>query len=422
MKEILVLSYAISPYRGSEFSVAWNYIVNMSKSNKLTVLYGCSDDHMGDNQTMVDYLSEIEINNVNFKYIEPPKISNLLNTLNKKNIFNYSFYFAYFYWHKEVFKQVKSNNKIENIDIIHFLNPIGFREPGFLWKINKPYIWGPIGGVNNIPLAMLKFVSFKGKIKFLFRALINNFQIKYSSRLKESLNNTDLLMTATKQTQRLINSLHNKQSYYIPENGITGNISVNKNKFLISGKINIIWIGKIEDRKALIILLKSLCEIEDKSNLVVNIVGDGPLKTELVRFASDNGLNHILKWHGSVSRENVFELINNAHLHIITSVSEGNPTTIWECMAKGVPTMTIDHCGMSDTICNLCGVKISLESDLVFEFSMQIKKIIKNPKILETYSSGVIECAKKFKWEERIHFMNNIYDKAIMNWKTKQKK
>jgi hypothetical protein len=28
------------------------------------------------------------------------------------------------------------------------LNMIGYREPGYLWKLNVPFVWGPMGGTN----------------------------------------------------------------------------------------------------------------------------------------------------------------------------------------------------------------------------------------------------------------------------------
>ena len=41
---ILVLAAFISPTKGSEYSVAWNYVKHMSKYNNLTVVYGASGD------------------------------------------------------------------------------------------------------------------------------------------------------------------------------------------------------------------------------------------------------------------------------------------------------------------------------------------------------------------------------------------
>ena len=44
---ILVLAAFISPTKGSEYSVAWNYVKHMSKYNNLTVVYGASGDVLG---------------------------------------------------------------------------------------------------------------------------------------------------------------------------------------------------------------------------------------------------------------------------------------------------------------------------------------------------------------------------------------
>lgn len=48
MKNILVLCYQLSPTKGAEYSVAWNYAKNMSRNNRLTVIYGVSGQHLGD--------------------------------------------------------------------------------------------------------------------------------------------------------------------------------------------------------------------------------------------------------------------------------------------------------------------------------------------------------------------------------------
>lgn len=52
------MAYAISPFRGSEYAVAWNYVTYMSKENDLTVLYGMSDNHMGETHTLDKFLKE----------------------------------------------------------------------------------------------------------------------------------------------------------------------------------------------------------------------------------------------------------------------------------------------------------------------------------------------------------------------------
>lgn len=70
-KNILVLAYAISPIRGSEFSVAWNYINEMSKDNDLVVLYGSAGNHMGDFDELESWLFTYSIPNVRFVPVYP---------------------------------------------------------------------------------------------------------------------------------------------------------------------------------------------------------------------------------------------------------------------------------------------------------------------------------------------------------------
>ena len=66
MKDILVLAYAVSPSKGSEYAVAWNYVTAMSCYHRLTVLYGTSGEHMGDTVEMERYLREHPVPNVTF--------------------------------------------------------------------------------------------------------------------------------------------------------------------------------------------------------------------------------------------------------------------------------------------------------------------------------------------------------------------
>lgn len=46
MRTILLVTYDISPYRGSEASVSWNYVANMQHTNRLIVLYGKGKDEI----------------------------------------------------------------------------------------------------------------------------------------------------------------------------------------------------------------------------------------------------------------------------------------------------------------------------------------------------------------------------------------
>lgn len=424
MKKILVLAYAISPTRGSEYSVAWNYVINMSKDNELVVLYGTSDSHIGDFVELKKYLKTSLVPNVRFVEVQPSKLTMLLNYLNRRNIFVYSFYFAYNLWHKQAYFVAKSLVKNEKFDLIHYLVPIGYREPGYLWKLNMPYIWGPIGGMTNVSLRLMSALPLKGKFKLGLRSIVNTFQLFFNSRVRRALKNTDVVLAATTENQEIIKRIFNRSSVYFPENGIVGKICSEKPLGKSKGRINLIWIGSIDERKALVILLKALDKMLENRNINLNIVGDGYLKQELQEQILNKDYNQNVIWHGAVNREKVFELLLDSHLHIITSVNEANTTVIWEAMSAGVPTISLDHCGMHDVICAKCGVKIEIKSydQVIDNLAKQLDFFVNNPNELDRLSDGVFECRKKYTWDKRRQFFNEIYDLAISNWNKKKDK
>lgn len=419
MKNILVLAYQLSPTKGSEYSVAWTYVTRMSKYNRLTVLYGVSGEHMGDCVEMEEYARKSKLPNVTFVCVKPNKWTNMLNWCNRHNFLNYTFYFAYKAWQKQVYKVAKTLIQNEKIDLIHFVGPTGYREPGYLWKLGLPYIWGPIGGANSNNLILTRNLSTISKLKFIFRNWANNIQLKYNKRLRKALQCTDLLLTSTSENQQIFKTALHVNSYYLPENSIASPIKLNEKKFNNVDKFHFIFVGSLIPRKAVNILLEALVWIKHKEKIAVEIVGDGPERQALEAFSEKHQLQSYINWHGQLPRNKAVELFDNAHMHVITSTSEGNPTTIWEAMSHGVPTISFDHCGMHDTICERCGIRIPIHSyeQCVYDLAKEIDGLLENPERFEQLAHGAVECAQKYAWDAREKFLLKCYDMAINNYK-----
>jgi len=416
-KKVLVLAYMVSPYRGSEYSVAWNFLTYMSKYCELTVLFGASGSHMGDVDDLQHYLTKNTVPGVNFIPVIPSQFANRLNLLNRNGWLPYTFYMAYRMWHRGVYKIASELVKKQEFDLIHYLGPIGYREPGYLWKLGLPYVWGPIGGANNVPRCLIPALPTMDKIKLTFRAVANWLQLRFSFNLRQALSHSDVLLTATSENQQIFLKIHDKESYYIPENGIVGSISLDRIKFQDLQAIHLIWIGSIEARKALKILVEALAKCPEARKFVVHVAGDGPLRPSMELKVRDAGLESIFVWHGQIPRDKLKELISKCHLHIVTSVSEGNPTTIWEAMENGVPTLTIDHCGMHDTITQNFGIKLPLAdySQVVNSLSQRLEELAKQPMQLSEMAERVVGEAPKYHWDLRPDFFLDRYDEAIQN-------
>ena len=393
--------------------MAWNYVTHMSKDHRLTVVYGASGNHMGDVAELEAYAHSHAMPNVRFVAVRPDKLARILNWPNRHGFLVYTFYYAYQRWHWQVYKQVLELLKTEHFDLIHYVGMIGYREPGYLWKLGLPYVWGPVSGANNAPRQLMKCMPIMGRIKLTFRSIANSIQFHTKRRLKKALKATDILLTATSENQRKFKEVHHKDSICIPENCITGSIALDETKFVDIEKYHIIVIGTLDTRKSVGIFLEALTQVRHYDLLHIDIVGDGPLRNTLQQYAIRHKLNEAITWHGQLPRAEAVKIFNSAHLHVITSVSEGNPTTIWEAMSYGVPTMSFDHCGMHDTICDKCGIRIPIAKryeDCVTAIARNIDDLLEHPERFYQLAKGTIACAQRYTWAEREKFWNNLYD------------
>ncbi len=95
----------------------------------------------------------------------------------------------------------------------------------------------------------------------------------------------------------------------------------------INGKKVLVSVGRLVSEKAFDILLSSFSEIED---VVLLIVGGGPLESELKALAIDLGVSHKVLFLGE--QKNPFQYMKLADVGIVSSRLEGFPNVLHEMM------------------------------------------------------------------------------------------
>ena len=202
---------------------------------------------------------------------------------------------------------------------------------------------------------------------------------------------------------------------------MTGEPRLNRDKFKHYDRIKLIWIGSVEARKAPKVLVEALALLPCPLRFEVHVVGEGPLRAALRQQVEDSGLAGVFVWHGQLSRIGVKRVLDAAHLHVVTSVSEGNPTTVWEAMSCGVPTLTIDHCGMQDTVSNEAGLKVPVGpyKQVVQGFAHHLAVLAISPDHLESMADKVLVDAESFHWRHRPAFWMARYREAMASFEGK---
>lgn len=116
-----------------------------------------------------------------------------------------------------------------------------------------------------------------------------------------------------------------------------------KPKTFVSPATNYLYVGHLEKVKRVDLILRALAEaignLPDNWNL--NIVGDGPEEYSLRRLAKRLGIEHRICFRGRIRwGDSLFTVYKQAHLLLVTSMTESGPRVIIEAMASGLPVLS----------------------------------------------------------------------------------
>lgn len=104
-------------------------------------------------------------------------------------------------------------------------------------------------------------------------------------------------------------------------------------------EFRILWLGRISKEKGLETLIQAVVKLSQEMKIRVTIVGKGDKKylNELRRLVPLNIKNDI-SFEGFVSnRRDIYSLMDNHDLFVNPSLSDAQPRTIWEAMARALP-------------------------------------------------------------------------------------
>ena len=105
----------------------------------------------------------------------------------------------------------------------------------------------------------------------------------------------------------------------------------------------ILFVGRLKPGKGVADLIRAFAQVADAFPFwTLDIVGDGPLRAELGRLATDCGIRDRVQFSGEVPNDQLPDRYRESALFVLPSRNEGFPRTLLEAMATGTPVVTTD--------------------------------------------------------------------------------
>jgi glycosyltransferase involved in cell wall biosynthesis len=415
---VLISSYHFSPDQGSECAVGWNIATRMAAYHDVTVV--CAD---GAPLYPNSYRNALERHfeengttpGLRVKYVEHPPVALNYARMNKKLMtltngvgWQPLFYMGLDGWHREAFRTAQ-NLGLNNYEVVHQLTPISFLRPGYFWKSELPFFWGPIGGMHKVPAAFARSGGLKSYLFETLRSANINRQVR-SELFNSVVNKAKRIWTITAEEYLIVESAaEDKASLMIESATPTGQTGCVRH-YDDTKPLKLCWSGQHEARKALPLLLHALAKLPKQRKVELCVLGQGPETRRWQLLADKLSLSNI-NWLGQLPYHDALQTMEHSDVFVHTSFREGTPHVVLEALSRGLPIICHDTCGMAVTVNDSCGIKVPCESPelSIKGFYEALERILHNPGLVEQLSKGALRRASELSWDAKVKEIAEAY-------------
>lgn len=350
----LISAYSVNPYKGSEDSIGWNWVLQYEKNYKegdriilLTKKFNEKDTRRG--------LKEFNIQHVELVIVDVP---NALNWFREKHsAFHHIYYILWQHW---AWLWVKHSGI--RFDVIHHVTMNDYRIPSEMYKAEgAKVIWGPMGGAQVTPRSLKVYE--KNQLVASFREFVNK-SCSWNPFYKKALRSYYKIYCINNETQKQISRIVGKDVPLMPELALRDeykNLPIRKGKNDI---LKIVFVGRLIGKKGIAFLVDALSLMPTDMDWELLIFGDGDDRALIEKQIADSGIGKNVKLMGNRPLNQIAEAYQQADVFVLPSLRETSGNVLLEAMAYAVPIVAFDT-----SFCRLlkeveCGVFINTDQAL----------------------------------------------------------
>ncbi|WP_461106809.1 glycosyltransferase family 4 protein [Spirosoma koreense] len=407
MKKVLISAYACIPDRGSEEGNGWYYSSLVSQQGYQV---WCLTRDLGKAE-IEKKLQQSPHPNLTFVFVTVPRWID--------KAYNWGLlgmYFHYIYWQWATLRTAQKLSRKHTFDLVHHVSYTSLQLGSFLYKLKRPFIYGPVGGGQIAPDSMRRY--FKGYwAKEQMRSMVSSLLLRFNPGCYKSVQLANYILVWNQDTRRMVQQLGRTRNV---ENEISG---VGQ-RFIPSEPVyrphhdtlHLVWVGRLLPRKALELSLHGLSKVDPNVPVHLTIVGDGEMGKYVPEYIARYQLADRVTWVGKVGYEQVKDYYRQADVFLFTSLRDTGPAQLLEAMAYSLPVVTLDLHGQAELVNDTTGIRVPVTEPeaVTADLAKAIEWMYHNESKRTTMGLNAFHFAQAQQWEVKINRIVQLYYQAVL--------
>jgi glycosyltransferase involved in cell wall biosynthesis len=399
---ILITGHGCLPDAGSEPGITWNWAWHLAERHKVWVI-----THGAFRQSIELYLRHHPRPNLSFVWVGPFGRWDPWDPMSPNGI-----WLHYLWWRRAVVAAARKLMHSEHIDLVHHVSWSTISAPPLVWKLEKPFVWGPVGGGQTTPMRFLGSFGWGALAELARTARVR--LMRWNPVLRRTVRRAGLLLAANRETAAILTAAGGGDIIPFPDVGVPTEVLPERiPPRSTTGPFEVLWAGRIERWKGIDLLI-DVAEMLKAPEIRIVVAGAGPHLDASKKAVQRRGLAGRVAFLGPLSWRDLQQRFSEAHLFLFTSLRDTFGSVNWEAMAKGCPVVCLD-CGGAGTLPDAAAVKIRVTSPrrVAAELAQAIERMAADRVKLGAFSHAAYLTAVDQTWDKRAERMAQFYGLAF---------
>jgi glycosyltransferase involved in cell wall biosynthesis len=318
-------------------------------------------------------------------------------------------------------KIVKQLVKDQNIDLVFEPSPISPRGLSFMYDIGVPTVIGPMCGGMDLPPAFKYMESPFTQISIN----IGKYLSQFANMLVPGKLRANALLVCNERTEKLLPKGHRAKVYHLRESGVDLTRWETKQHHTPQPDqpVRFIFCGRLIDWKGAQFLIEAFKTVAEQTNSVLDIIGDGKLRSALEARVNELGIQTRVKFHGRLALEDCMEMIRSSDVYVMPSVRECGGLALLETMAIGLPIVATKWGGPAEYLNSTCGILVEPGSkeQLIQGLAAAMIRLAESPELRRQLGEGARQRVRTnyFDWDSKVDRTLEIFKETLAEQQAK---
>lgn len=321
---------------------------------------------------------------------------------------------SYLYFERQIWKKFGTDIRAGRFDVVHRITPLSPTANSPIAPkcraADVAFVMGPLNGGVPWPAG---FDSERRREREWLSYVRGAY--KMMPGRMAALRAASAILVGSRHTQGEIPTRYRDRTVFLPENAIDParfNLVAAQH---LEGPLRCCFIGRLVPYKGPDMLLEAAAPLLRDGRLVLDIVGDGPLRSELEAMVQAGGLAEWVTFHGQLPHEKVQDVAVRANLLTFPSIREFGGGVVLEAMALGVVPVVVDYAGPGELVGPTTGYKLALgkRPEIVARLRAKLEQIVSDPSELPALARAArARAMEHFTWSAKAQKVAEVYDWA----------